>query len=176
MMKPWQHLCDQKGEECLLKYLSVNLIKDVKDLQSVQPLSHVQLFVTPWTACSTPSFLVHQLPKLAQIPVLWVGDSIQPSHPLSSPSPPACNVSQHQGLFKGVSFLHQVVKVLEFQLQHQSFQWTFRTDFLYDALVGSPCSPRDSQESFPHHSSKASILQPSSWSNFHIHTWLLEKS
>ena len=103
--------------------------------------------VTQWTACSTPSFPVHQLPKLAQIPVLWVGDSTQPSHPLSSPSPPACNLSQHQGLFKGVSFLHQVVKVLEFQLQHQSFQWTFRTDFLYDALVGSPCSPRDSQES-----------------------------
>ena len=70
MMKPWQHLlCDQKGEECLLKYLSVNLIKDVKDLQSVKSLSHVQLFVTPWTACSTPGFPVHQLPKLAQIPV-----------------------------------------------------------------------------------------------------------
>ena len=55
MMKPWQHLCDQKGEECLLKYLSVNLIKDVKDLQSVKSLSHVQLFVTPWTvACQAP--------------------------------------------------------------------------------------------------------------------------
>ena len=58
-------------------------------------------------------------------------------------------LSQHQGLFQWVSFSHQVAKVLEFQLQHQSFQWIFRTDFLYDWLVGSPCSPRDSQESSP---------------------------
>ena len=58
------------------------------------------------------------------------------SHPLSSPSPPAFNLSQHQGLFKWVSSSHQVAKVLEFQLQHQSFQWTPRTDFLQDALTG----------------------------------------
>ena len=55
---------------------------------------------------------------------------IQPSHPLLSPSPPAFNLSQHQGLFKRVSSSHQVAKVLEFQLQHQSFQWIFRIDFL----------------------------------------------
>ena len=79
--------------------------------------------------CSTPGFRVHhQLPELAQTHVHWVGDTIQPSHPLSSPSPPAFNLSQHQGLFKWVSSLHQVAKVLE--LQHQSFQWIFRTDFL----------------------------------------------
>ena len=60
---------------------------------------------------------------------------------------PAFNLSQHQSLFKWVSSLHQVAKGLEFQLQHQSFQWTFRTDFLQEGLVGSPCSPRDSQES-----------------------------
>ena len=60
----------------------------------------------------------------------WVSDAIQPLHPLSSPSPPALNLSQHQGLFKWVSSFHQVAKVLEFQLQHQSFQWTPRTDFL----------------------------------------------
>ena len=66
------------------------------------------------------------------------------------PSPPGFNLSQHQALFQWVSSLHQVAKkVLEFQLEHQSFQWTFRTDFLYDWLVGSPCSPRDSQESSP---------------------------
>ena len=53
------------------------------------------------------------------------------------------------GSYQWVSSLHQVAKVLEFQLQHQSFQWIFRTDFLKDGLVGSPCSPRDSQESFP---------------------------
>ena len=57
------------------------------------------------------------------------------------PSPPTLNLSQYQGLFKWVSSLHQVAKVLEFQLRHQSFQWIFRTDFLQDWLVGSPCNP-----------------------------------
>ena len=71
----------------------------------------------------------HQLPELPQTHAHWVSDAIQP-HPLSSPTPPAFNLSQHQGLFKGVSSLHQVAKVLEFQLQHQSFQQIFRTDFL----------------------------------------------
>ena len=72
----------------------------------------------------------HQLPESTQTHVHWVGDAIQPSHPLSSPSPPAPNPSQHQGLFQWVSSSHQVAKVLEFQLQHQSFQWTSRTDLL----------------------------------------------
>ena len=72
----------------------------------------------------------HQLPESTQTHVHWVGDGIQPSYPLSSPSPPALNPSQHQGLFKWVSSLHQVAKVLEFHLQHQSFQWTPRTDLL----------------------------------------------
>ena len=80
--------------------------------------------------CSTPGFPVHhQLLELTQTHVYQVGDTIQPSHPLSSPFPPAFNLSQHQGLFQWVSSLHQVAKVLEFQLQHQSFQWIFRTDF-----------------------------------------------
>ena len=71
--------------------------------------------------CSTPGLPVHhQLPEPTRTYVHWVGDAIQPSHPLSSPSP-ALNLSQHQGLFKWVSSLHQVDKVLEFQLQHQSF-------------------------------------------------------
>ena len=59
-----------------------------------------------------------------------VGEAIQPPHPLSSPCPPAFNLSQDQGIFRWVSSSHQVAKVLEFQLQHQSFQWIFRTDFL----------------------------------------------
>ena len=81
--------------------------------------------------CSTPGFLVyHQLLEFTQTHVHWVRDAIQPSHPLSSPSPPAFNLSQHQGLFQGVSSLHQEAKVLEFQLQHQSFQWTLRTNIL----------------------------------------------
>ena len=69
--------------------------------------------------------------------------------PLSSPSPLAPNPSQHQGFFQWVNSSHEVAKVLEFQLQHQSFQWTPRTDLLQNGLVGSPCSPRDSQESSP---------------------------
>ena len=81
--------------------------------------------------CSMPGFPVyHQLLELAQIQVCWVGDAIQPSHPLSSPSPSAFNLSQHQGLSQWVSSLQQVAKVLEFQLQHQSFQWTPKTDLL----------------------------------------------
>ena len=78
---------------------------------------------------STPGFH-HQLPELAQTHVHLVGDAIQPSHALSSPSSPDFNLSQHQGLLQWVSSLHQMVKVLEFQLQHQSFQWVFRTNFL----------------------------------------------
>ena len=100
--------------------------------------------------CSTPGFPVnHQFPELAQIHVHRVGDAIQPSYPLSSPSPPLFNCFQHQSLFQGVSSSHQVAKVLEFQLQHQSFQWIFRTDFLEDWLIWSLCCPRDSQESSP---------------------------
>ena len=69
------------------------------------------------------------IPEFTQTDVHWVGDAIQPSHPLLSPSPPAFNLCQHQGLFQWVSSSHQVAKELEFQLQHQSFQWIFRTDF-----------------------------------------------
>ena len=113
---------------------------------SVQSLSHVQLFAT---TCM-PDLPVHyQLPESTQTHVHWVDDAIQPSHPLLSPSPPALNLSQHRGLFKWVSSSHQVAKGLEFQLLHQSFQWTTRPDLLEDGLVGSPCSPRDSQEFSP---------------------------
>ena len=81
--------------------------------------------------CSTPGLPVHhQLPESTQTHVHWVGDAIQPSHPLSSPSWSAFSLYQHQGLFKWVISLHQVAKVLQFQLQHQPFQWTPRTDFL----------------------------------------------
>ena len=93
--------------------------------------------------CSTPGLPVHhQLPELAQTHMHQVGDTIQPSRPLSSLSPPAFNLSQHQGLFQWVGSLHQVAKILVFQLQRQSFQWIFRTNFLQDWLVWSPCSPR----------------------------------
>ena len=80
---------------------------------------------------STPGLPVHhQLPESSQTHVRRVGDAIQPSHPLSSPSPPALSLSQNQGIFKWVSSSYQMAKVQELQLQHQFFQWIFRTDFL----------------------------------------------
>ena len=96
-------------------------------LRSVQSLSHVRLFVTLWTAEHQASLSITNSWSLLSI-VHWVGDAIQPSHPSSTS--PALNLSQHQGPFKWVSSPHQVAKVLEFQLQHQSLQWTPRTDFL----------------------------------------------
>ena len=98
--------------------------------------------------CSRPGLPVrHQLPEFIYTHIHQVGDAVQPSHPLLSPSPSAPNPFQRQGLFKWVNTSHEVAKVLEFQLQHQSFQWTPRTDLLWEGLVGSSCSPRDSQES-----------------------------
>ena len=97
---------------------------------SVQFSTVTQSCLTLWDPMnrSMPGLPVHhQLPEFAQI---LINPAIQPPHPLSSPSPPAPNPSQHQGLFKWVSSSHQVAKILEFQLQHQSFQWTPRTDLL----------------------------------------------
>ena len=98
----------------------------------IQSPSCVWLSATPWTV-STPGFPVpHHLPEFAQVHVHWISDSIQPSHSLSSPSPSAFNLSQHQGLFQWAGSLHQVARVfkLQLQLQHQSFQRVFRVDFL----------------------------------------------
>ena len=92
--------------------------------------SVIWLSAAPWTAAHQASLSITKLPESTQTHVHWVGDAIQPSHPLSSPSPPALTLSEHQGLFQWVSSSHQVAKVLEFQLQHQSFQWTPRTDLL----------------------------------------------
>ena len=124
--------------------------KTVTNLSSVQ-FSHsvVSDSLRPhesWHArppCPSPT------PEFTQTHVHWVSDAIQPSHPLSSPSPLAPNPSQHQSLFQSVNSSHEVAKVLEFQLYHQSFQWTPRTNLLQNGLVGSPCSSRDSQESSP---------------------------
>ena len=88
-------------------------------------------------------------PRVTQTHVHWVSDAIQPSHPLSSPSPPAPNPSQHQSLFQWVSSSCELAKVLEFQLQYYSLQRNSRADPLQNGLVGSPCSLRDSQESSP---------------------------
>ena len=115
----------------------------------VQSLSCVWLFVTPWTAACQASLsftIPWSLLKLRSIESVMPS---KPSHPLLSPSSPAFNSFPHQGLFQWVSSSHQVAKILELQLQHQSFQWIFRVDFLWDWLVWSPCSPRDFQESSP---------------------------
>ena len=129
--------------------------------------------------CSTPGLPVHhQLPEFTETHVHRVDDAIQPSHSLSSPSPPAPNPSQHQSLFQWVNSLHEVAKVLEFQLEHHSFQRNPRADLLQNRLVGSPCSPRDSQESSPTPTVQKHQFfgaQPSSQSNSHIHTWPQEK-
>ena len=130
------------------------------------------------TLCDPMDFPVHHQPlELAQTHVHRVGNAIQLSHPLLSPSLPAFNLSQHQGLFQWVNSSHQVAKVLEFQLQHPSCQWIFRTDFLEDWLVGSPCSPRDSRVFSNTTAQKHQFFgaQLSLQSNSHIHTWPLEK-
>ena len=104
---------------------------------------------SPWIAALPGLPVHHQLLELTQTHVHQVSDAIQPPHSLSSPSLPAPNPFQHQSLFQWVYSSHEVAKILEFQLQHQSFQWIFRTYLLEDGLVGSPCISRDSQESSP---------------------------
>ena len=100
--------------------------------------------------CSMAGLPVHhQLLEFTQTHVHPVSDAIQPSHPPSFPFPPVPNPSPHQSLFQWVNSSHEVAKVLEFQLQHHSFQRTPRADLLQNGLVESPCSPRDSQESSP---------------------------
>ena len=117
-----------------------------------------------------PGFPVHcQLPELAQTLVHWVGDAIQPSYLLSSPSPPAFNPSQHQSLFQWVSSSHQVAKVLELQLQQQSFQWIFRP------LPKEHPPPRQSELPL-HLNQSASVLFKEEiyhWASLQPNTWLL---
>ena len=109
--------------------------------------------------CSTPGLPVHyQLSEFTQIHVHWVGDATQPSHPLSSLFPPTFNHPQHQGLFKWVSSLHQVAKVLEFQLQHQSFQWIFRLISFRIGWFDLLAVQRTLKSPLQHHNSKVSVL------------------
>ena len=104
-----------------LVQLSLFAISLVSISITVQPSQSCPTLCNPMD-CSIQGFPVYyQLPELTQTHIHRVNDTIQPSHPLSYPSPPAYNFSQHQALFKWVSSLHQVAKVLEFQLQHQSF-------------------------------------------------------
>ena len=125
---------------------------------------------------STPGLpLHHHLPEFTQTHVHWVSDAIQPVHPQSSPSPPDSNPSQHQSLFQWFNSSHEVAKVLEFQLQHHSLQRIPRADLLQNGLVGSPCSPRDSQQSSPTprfksiNSSALSFLHSPTLTSLHDH-------
>ena len=132
------------------------LTMDAVQFSSVQLLSRVRLFANPMD-CSTPGLPVHhQLLEFTQTHVHWVGDAIQPCHPLWSPSPPAFNLSQHQGLFHWVSSPHQVAKLakaLEFLRWSQSSTisgwfgsepliWLGRNQLPSNCVVKKPRSPR----------------------------------
>ena len=126
-----------------------------KIFSSVQLLSRVDSLQPHESQPGLP--VHHQLPEFTQTHVLRVGDAIQPSHPLSSPSP-APNPSQHQGPFQWVSSSHEVAKVLEFQLQHQSFQWKPKTDLLRTDWLDLLAVQGTLKSLLQHHSSKASIF------------------
>ena len=127
---------------------------------------------------STPGLPVHhQLPEFTQTHVHWVGDAIQPSHPLSAPSPPAPNPSQHQGLFQWVNSSHEVAKVLEFQLQHvfpvntqgwSPFEWTGWLSLQFKGLLRVFSNTTVQKHQY-------FSDQISSQSNSHIHTSPLRK-
>ena len=119
--------------------------------------------------CSTPGFPVHhQLLEFSQTHVHWVGDAIQPSYPLSSPSPPAFNLSQHQDLFQWVSSSHQVANGLELQLQNQSFQWIFRQISFRMNWLDLLVVQETLKNLLQHHSSKVSVLQHSAFFIVHL--------
>ena len=127
---------------------------------------------------STPGLSVpHQLLEFTQTHVHRVSDAIQPSHPLSSPSPPVFSLSQHWGLFQWVSSSHRVAKVLEFQLQHQSFEWIFGLIPLgwtgWISLQSKGLSRVFSNTTVQKHQFFSTQL--SLESNAHIHTWPLER-
>ena len=111
--------------------LSVSLLRNFHFALGSCSVTQLCLTLCNPMDCSMPGFpVLHSLPEFTLTHVHWLGDAIQPSHPLLSSSPPAFNLSQNQGLFKWIIYSHQVAKALELQLQHQSFQWTPRTDLL----------------------------------------------
>ena len=147
----------------------------------IQSLSPVWLFVTPLTPRKHSCFpVLHCLPEFAHTHVHWIGDAIQPSHPLLLLSSPAFSLSQHQDLFQWVSCLHQVYKILELQLQHQSFQWIFRSWFPLGftglmSLQSKGLSRVFSSTGTTVWKHQFFSAQLSLWPKSHISTWLLEK-
>ena len=144
---------------CVPVYLSTHPLKTSWLLPGFQFSSVAQLCPTlcdPMNPSMPGLPVYHQLPGFTQTRAYGVGDAIQPSHPLLSPFPPAPNPSQHQSLFQWVNSSHEVAKVLEFQLQHQSFQWTprtFRMNWLDLLAVQGTL-----KSLLQHQSSKASVL------------------
>ena len=130
-------------------FFTSNATWEALQFSSVQSFSRVWFFATPWTAARQASLSITNSQSLLKLMSI---KSVMPSNHLIL----CCPLLFLPSIFpstrvfpKLISSSHQVAKVLEFQLQHQSFQWTFRTDFLYNWLVGSPCNPRDSQKSSP---------------------------
>ena len=133
------------------------------EASSVILLSSVWLFATPWITAGQDSLSIpNSQSSLRLMSSHWchpaISSSVVPEKFSSCPQS-----LPESGFFQWVNSLHQVAKVLEFQLQQQSFQWAPRTDLLWDGLVGSPCSPRDSQESSPTPQFKRIILQQSAF-------------
>ena len=143
----WHEDCGRSRVKGEIRNLALDML-NFRCISSVQSLSCVQL-CNP-TDCSTPGFPVHhQLLELTQTHVHWVGDAIQPSHPLSSPSPPTFNLSQHQGLFQWVSSSHQVAKVLGASASASVFPMDIQDWFPLGWIGWISLKSRDSQESSP---------------------------
>ena len=157
----WYTLLYSRNQLNITKQLSSNFKESSVQFSSVT--QSCPTFCDPMNY-RTPGLPVHhQLLEFTQSHVHWIGDAIQPSHPLSSPSPPAPNPSQHQSLFQWVNPSHEVAEVLEFQLQYQPFQWTlrlisFRMDWLDLLAVQGTL-----RSLLQHHSSKASVLRRSAF-------------
>ena len=129
LYSPWGH--ERVGHDWATEYTHTEKVEHLYSFSSIQfSRSVMSDSAIPWIAALPGLPVHHQLPEFTQTHVHRVDDAIQPSHPLSSPSPPSPNPSQHQGLLQWVNSSHEVAKVLEFQLQHQSFQWTPRADLL----------------------------------------------
>ena len=169
----WHEDCGRSRVKGEIRNLALDML-NFRCISSVQSLSCVRL-CNP-TDCSTPGFPVHhQLLELTQTHVHWVGDAIQPSHPLSSPSPPTFNLSQHQGIFQWVSSSHQVAKVLEsvsvLPMNIQDWFPLGLTSLISLQSKGfSELFSNTTVQKHPFFGTQLSL-----YSNSHTHTWLLEK-
>ena len=142
----------------------IHQVLELLNMYLVHSIVHLCLIPCNPMDCCTPGLPVHhQLPELTQSPVCWVSDAIQPSYPLSSPSPPTFNVSQNQGLFQWISPSHQVAKVLKLQLQHQSFQMNIQDWFPLGVTGWISLLSKGLSSLLLHHGSKASVLQQSAF-------------